>query len=208
MNLTRGIIFLICAIAFMSCQKEDDLFLEETTNLEVTDNSFENEVSSKSSVQTICYGIPIPEGYIPVQYVYRNFCPYIQGMTFNAIVIKKDDSPRIINAGAGCDDNYCIWIVGENFEPDAYIDIRTTTGETIIGTYRGADRQINISPNGDDTMSIRLRTDLERSEFASRGLRIWVVNPEARKWADGRTVKRPGNPNPNDDCNGGDCIDP
>ena len=191
MNLTKGIILFICAIALISCQKEDDF----TQFQEVKSNTDHHKISAKNSnIEEICIAYGIPAGYRVIDLVYRPYCPS-QGSDFTpntAIIEKENRTPRIFRAGAGCNDNYCIWIVGENFEPNAYIDIRTTTGETIIGTYRGTDRQINISPNGDDTMSIRLRTSFERSEFASRGLRIWVVNPEARTWADGRTVTRPG----------------
>ena len=207
MNLTKGIILFICAIALISCQKEDDF----TQFQEVKLNTDQHTISAKNgNREEICIAYGIPDGYRVIDLVYRPYCPS-QGPDFTpntAIIEKENRTPRIFRAGAGCNDNYCIWIVGENFEPNAYIDIRTTTGETIIGTYRGADRQINISPNGDDTMSIRLRTSFERSEFASRGLRIWVVNPEARTWADGRTVTRPGSSDPNDGCNGADCIDP
>jgi len=122
--------------------------------------------------------------------------------------VREIGVPIIFNAGAGCDDNNCIWIVGNNFEENAYVDIRTTTGETIIGTYRGANRVQYVDDRGRDVITLRLSSDLEKNEFANRGLRIWVVNPVARKWADGRTVRRPNRTNPNDNCGGADCVEP
>ncbi|MBW1298250.1 hypothetical protein [Aquimarina litoralis] len=182
-------LLLLTFLITISCQPEEDLLLEESNINEIELNTDK----SNGDFLVVCSTQGIPPGFELVQYLNVSGCPNYNLFPggFNAALVQRNDAPQIFRAGAGCNDNYCIWIVGENFEPEAYIDVRTTTGETIIGTYRGSDRQINISANGDDTMSIRLRSEFERQQFAQNGLRIWVVNPEARKWADGRTVRRP-----------------
>ncbi|WP_298539788.1 hypothetical protein [uncultured Aquimarina sp.] len=182
---------LLMFFIVISCQPKEDIFIENEQSIEEITEL--NSEKSGDEFSIVCSIQGIPPGFELVQYLNVNGCPNYNLFPggFNAALVQKNGTPKIFRVGAGCDDNYCIWIVGDNFEPNAYIDIRTTTGQSIIGTYRGSDRQINISPNGDDTMSIRLRSSFERQQFAQNGLRIWVVNPEARKWADGRTVRRP-----------------
>ncbi|WP_143569705.1 hypothetical protein [Tenacibaculum agarivorans] len=105
------------------------------------------------------------------------------------IIIPPSTTPLIKRAGSGCDDHYCIWILGKNFDDNSYVDVRTKNGSEIIASYRGADRVLTTS-GADQLITVRFKTEFERREFATRGLRIWVVNPDPRKWADGRLIKR------------------
>ena len=98
-------------------------------------------------------------------------------------------TPVIESAGSGCPDGNCIWINGTSFEAGAYVDVRPVSSGTIIGTYRGADRELTRQ-NGKDTITIRLKTDQEETLFATEGLRVWVVNPTAGTWSSGVLVKR------------------
>ncbi|KAA1245063.1 hypothetical protein [Aquimarina sp. RZ0] len=192
------LIFLLFGIA--SCQKEDAIIPEQeviqhTEDIKVITNFDDLDVSKSSFQSIICSFQPIPTGFRVVGYLYDypgcpNYPPFFLGI-YNAALIEPIGLPRISRAGAGCEDNYCIWIVGSDFEEDAYVDIRTTSGSAIIGTYRGSNRVQYVNDQGQDVITLRLESALERNEFASRGLRIWVVNPEARKWGDGRTVRRP-----------------
>ncbi len=170
------LIVLLCPI--ISCQKEDDSFIEEQTLIE-------NEINSKSNPEYlfVCSVDGIPNGYFVEEYIHNNDCPFtnlFQG-GYNAAIVKRNGTPRIISAGAGCDDNYCIWIRGSNFDNNSYVDIRTTTGPSIIGTYRDANRTLTTNAQGQQVITLRLASAYERNKFASRGLRIWVVNPDPRK---------------------------
>ncbi|OED45124.1 hypothetical protein AB832_01525 [Flavobacteriaceae bacterium (ex Bugula neritina AB1)] len=194
------IVLAIFFLGIISCQKEDDHYLPEES---VTEKSEMDSNSQKSNtpVRIVCSIEGIPPGYIVEEYLTMPRCPNVNLFLgrFNAAIVSQDGTPKIFRAGAG--DNYCIWIVGDNFESNAYVDIRSPHGSNIIGTYRGADRHQYVNSQGQDVITLRLRTQTERNLFANGGLRIWVVNPVARKWADGRTVRRPGGVIIDPDCN-------
>ena len=198
-------IFLISILVMVSCQKEDDLFeeqlsVENTEDIKVIEDLDELDLN-KSTQFLHCANTPVPPGFRIVSYLNHSSCSSIVlylGL-YNAAIIESEAAvltPSIYSAGAGCDDYNCIWIVGDNFEPNAYVDIRTTSGSAIIGTYRGTDRTQYVNAQGQDVITLRLRSAYEINQFATNGLRIWVVNPEARTWADGRTVNRPNFPFP------------
>ncbi len=193
-NILKKTIFALLLLTVISCQKEDDGILEENLLIE-------NEINEKSNPEyrIVCSVDGIPNGYFVEEYIYNDNCPFTNLFPggYNGAIVKRNGTPRLISAGAGCDDNYCIWIKGSNFDNNSYVDIRTTTGSTIIGTYRGSNRTLTTNTQGQQVITLRLGSSYERSQFASRGLRIWVVNPDPRKWADGRTVKRPGSGNGN-----------
>ncbi|WP_405206500.1 hypothetical protein [Aquimarina sp. LLG6339-5] len=201
-NYLRVITVLFLLIGIQSCEKEDNSFIEEQELLE-------NEISDKSNPEYlfICSIDGIPNGYFVEEYIYNDNCPFTNLFPggYNGAIVKRNGTPRLTAAGAGCADNYCIWIKGSNFDNNSYVDIRTTTGSTIIGTYRGSNRTLSTNAQGQQVITLRLSSAYERSQFSSRGLRIWVVNPDPRKWADGRTVRRPntgGDGNPIDPpCN-------
>lgn len=208
-NSVKKIVLTFLILGVISCQKEDDTIFEENLQLENKITEADLEKSGPGNIRVICSIEGIPDGYEIVEYLTLGRCPNYNLFlgSYNAAIVKRNiptpnNTPSISSAGAGCNDNYCIWIVGSNFESGAYVDIRTTTGSSIIGTYRGADRTLTTNSQGQQVITLRLRSAFERNQFASRGLRIWVVNPIARKWADGRTVKRPGNVDPIDPpCN-------
>ncbi|WP_299436189.1 hypothetical protein [uncultured Aquimarina sp.] len=193
-NILKKAVFALLILAVISCQKEDDGTLEENLLIE-------SEISEKSNsdILIVCSVDGIPNGYIVQEYIYNSQCPNSNLFlgTYNAAIVERNGTPKIISAGAGCADNYCIWIVGTNFENGSYVDVRTTSGSSIIGTYRGANRTLTTNAQGQQVITLRLGSAYERNQFASSGLRIWVVNPVARKWADGRTVRRPGGGNGN-----------
>ncbi len=201
-KLFRLTVLFLLVITTLSCESNNDTFEEDNLLLE-------NETLEKigpGDTRIICSIEGVPNGYVIEEYLTLPRCPNFNLFLgrFNAAVVKKintipNDKPVISRAGAGCNDNYCIWIVGSKFEDNAYVDIRTATGSSIIGTYRGSNRVQYVNAQGQDVITLRLHSEFERNEFARRGLRIWVVNPVARKWADGRLVKRP---------RGGGIIDP
>ncbi len=208
-NIFKKLLLLLLLVGAISCQPEEDQLLEENLTLE---EQLELQSSEKNNAdfRIVCSIEGIPPGYVVEEYLTLGNCPNYNLFLgrYNAAFVSRDGTPKISRAGAGCDDNYCIWIVGNNFEDNAYVDIRTTTGSNIIGTYRGSDRVQYVNAQGQDVITLRLRSQLERNEFASRGLRIWVVNPEAAKWADGRTVRRPGGNGNGDDGGPGDDCNP
>ncbi|MDY8136195.1 hypothetical protein [Aquimarina sp. 2201CG5-10] len=191
-NAIKIVFIITLLIGAISCQKEDDVFIENESLIENENLELDSQKSA-NDVQVVCSIDGIPPGFKVEEYLTIPRCPNVNLFLgrYNAAIVSRDGTPKIFRAGAGCDDNYCIWIVGDNFESNAYVDIRTTTGSSIIGTYRGSNRQQYVNAQGQDVITLRLGSAFERTEFASRGLRIWVVNPEARKWADGRTVRRP-----------------
>jgi len=191
-NFHKAITILLVFMTILSCQKEDDSFIEEESLIENKIKKVHLEKNA-SDIRVVCSIEGIPRGYQVEEYFTNGSCPNFNLFLgrFNAAIISKDGTPKISRAGAGCDDNYCIWIVGSNFENGSYVDVRTTTGPNIIGNYRAPERTLTTNAQGQQVITFRLRSAYERNQFANNGLRIWVVNPEARKWADGRIVRRP-----------------
>ncbi len=103
---------------------------------------------------------------------------------------KEYMSPFIYNAGSGCQDKNCIWIVGQNFEPkNAFIGIRHPETYDKIATYKS--NEINhTTKNGKRRITFKLRTEEERKLFKEKGLRIYVNNPTYKVWGDSRIVKQ------------------
>jgi hypothetical protein len=98
-------------------------------------------------------------------------------------------SPTVVNAGPGCSDDTCIWIIGYDFAVDSYVDIRAFDGGSIIDSYRGTDIVHYKTPDGQDVITLRLRDPVEISLFTD-GLWISVVNPDVRTWSQPWLVKR------------------
>ncbi len=208
------LVLLVFLFLVISCQTEeedtfqDELLVENNEDIKVLEDISTFDFR-KSSAFLHCSRYPIPQGFKVLYYTNTptcepNYSTLYLGL-YNSAIIVPIGQPIISSAGAGCDDNYCIWIVGNDFESNAYVDIRTKTGSSIIGTYRGANRVQYVNSQGQDVITLRLNSALERNEFGSRGLRIWVVNPEARKWGDGRTVRRPYTPGDVDPIDPDDC---
>lgn len=200
-NIFNKVLLVLLLFGVLSCQNEDDALIEENLFVENEVTKANLETKASGDVMVVCSIEEIPDGYQVEEYFISGSCPNFNLFLgiYNAAIVSRintipNATPIISSAGAGCNDNYCIWIVGSKFEDNAYVDVRTTTASGIIGTYRGDDINHYVNAQGQDVITFRLRSAYEKSEFASRGLRIWVVNPIARKWADGRTVKRPRTP--------------
>lgn len=92
------------------------------------------------------------------------------------------ESPKIIAADPGCDDRYCVWVLGESFDSSAYIDIRRNDGsETVIARVGGADlnRENQEMYQG---FSFGIWDPAIRSILNNPGITITVMNAN-----DGRT---------------------
>jgi len=94
--------------------------------------------------------------------------------------------PIIEGAGSGCDDGHCIWITGQSFMPDSYVDIRLPGSNEIVAQYFDIDRDVASSPQ---VITLRLEEGLW-GQFESGGLNVWVVNPARGNWSDGAYVRR------------------
>ena len=96
--------------------------------------------------------------------------------------------PFLTGAGSGCNDNFCIWITGQNFDPtNSYVDVRDPNTWALLNTYSATDI-VRYTDNGHWVITLKLRTQHERNLFSSNGLRVFVVNPTYPQWADGRIV--------------------
>ena len=124
------------------------------------------------------------------------------------------DKPKITNAGIGCDQGECIWIVGDHFNPDSHIDIRTMNGSAILASYLNEDRLLS-EENGQYSITLQLKSAEERRLLKQEGLRIWVVNPSAGTWSEPIVVggsnqthseAQPEIKNAGTGCDQGECI--
>lgn len=95
--------------------------------------------------------------------------------------------PSLENAGSGCDDFFCLWILADQVSSDVCIDVRTVSGADVIDRYCG--EKLHIEPGTPTLITLRL-SDFLHGTFESEGLRIWVVNPSMRTWSEPRFVRR------------------
>lgn len=75
----------------------------------------------------------------------------------------------IENAGSGCTDHYCLWIVGKNFEASTYFDVVETTSEKVLASYSG-------NFDGNKSFTLRIANESVQRYFAYNGVRIRAVN--------------------------------
>src|SRR5262249_9156240 len=96
--------------------------------------------------------------------------------------------PSVSNGGAGCADGFCVWMLGEAWMTDSYVDLRAPGGGDIVATYRGADISVDVN-SSPESLSFRLQTDQEKALFANGGLMAIVVNPDHGNWSNGFLVQ-------------------
>jgi hypothetical protein len=94
--------------------------------------------------------------------------------------------PQIVQAGRGCDDNNCIWMVVKNIEKDYRIDIRksTSTSHKVDWYYHQSKIQRNYSNSkGQSVITFRITEESAINELNNSGLKLWLVNPTSKKWS-------------------------
>jgi hypothetical protein len=86
--------------------------------------------------------------------------------------------PQVTSFGTGCTDGYGIWLVGQNFDGDSYVQLRQAAvgDETVVATYTSLTR--TTTAQGQPSLSLCLTGSAERTLFASTGVRVSVVNPD------------------------------
>src|SRR5262249_51881891 len=73
---------------------------------------------------------------------------------YGTLVLTGVPRPVVIGAGPGCDDGYCIWVTGMNFDPDCSIDLRRLSDSAIVGQYAGT--LLNRGTTDDGTQVLTL----------------------------------------------------
>ncbi len=96
--------------------------------------------------------------------------------------------PKVNNAGIGCQDKQCLWLIGNNFAPDAYVDIRDINYTLIERIPTNLIRR-EIKNSGETGFTLRIVNPTSIKALRSNGLRIYVVNPSWSNWSDGTIVK-------------------
>ena len=92
--------------------------------------------------------------------------------------------PKVTAAGRGCDDGYCFWVVGENFMPDSYVDLRLPGHQDIVASVADVTRDTSSNPQ---VITLRVPEALWPALDAG-GLNLWVVDPRRGNWSDGTHV--------------------
>jgi hypothetical protein len=98
-------------------------------------------------------------------------------------------TPSINNAGPGCADNYCIWIVGHSFAPDSTVELFTLTSSGTPTVVNGLTR--SVTADGRQVLTFGITDPNLKNEFATTGLWLLVVNPTAGAMSNFVWAKRP-----------------
>src|SRR5262249_36825641 len=112
------------------------------------------------------------------------------GVRSNTVTVAQPGAvaPQISNAGAGCDDNFCLWLVTGGLQPPAAGDV-FDLGGALLGTYRGTDLTLDTS-NGVITLALKNGSP-ERTLFATAPLQVRVRNVSSGLSSNLYTVTRP-----------------
>lgn len=136
------------------------------------------------------FGSKSPHANDPLTYYVFNYVNV--PLPLDYLPVKESNHPKIQNSGTGCDDGNCIWVKVQRIERGSYVDIRFKNDPNPIA-YRSGDIVIYPKANGTHEMTLRLKSPKEIQELTSRGLRVWVVNPNGRTWSpEPFVVKAPG----------------
>jgi hypothetical protein len=82
--------------------------------------------------------------------------------------------PVIVNAGTGCADNYCLWVVGQQLEPSIAVELVDPTSNALLATYSGADLNYDL---GAQTVTLALKQgSAERQRLTAGPLGVRVLN--------------------------------
>lgn len=104
--------------------------------------------------------------------------------------------PVVVSGGLGCDDDQCIWVVGQNLKDDAYVDVRPINNPDQPTSYVGSSRSFQRDANGSAIITLRLKLQDVRYLDRDGGLNIWLVNP-GETWSEPfRISGHPKNPPP------------
>jgi hypothetical protein len=91
-------------------------------------------------------------------------------------------APATAGSGTGCYDSLCLWVVANDVESNATVDVRARASGELLRSYTGAE--IARSTSGAHTkLTLRLATNSEVVHLRSDGLEVYVVNPNAQKWS-------------------------
>ncbi|MFB2828955.1 hypothetical protein ACE1BS_04885 [Aeromonas jandaei] len=103
----------------------------------------------------------------------------------------QNTSPIIINAGTGCSDNNCIWLLSSNIEDDFRVDIRktTNTSNNVDWYYRQNRMATSLMEDGTYSITFRITEEDALSELSSNGLRVFLVNPKSGRFTKEVIVK-------------------
>jgi hypothetical protein len=121
---------------------------------------------------------------------YRAYLQSPSGPTPQPDPRTRSPRPQIVRAGTGCSDHYCLWIQVRNPGNAPCVDVRPAGSSTIIDTYCGKDLAFYPRKNPPlITLRLRTRND-QRGRLDRAGLKVWVVNRQARNWSSGYFVQR------------------
>lgn len=110
--------------------------------------------------------------------------------------------PTLIYGQAVDADNYGVLLSGSNYDSQTYVDIRSTTGSTILlsvlppnVTFLPGTQVTTPSGTQNGMLSFRINDPTLQNLFATQGLRFAVVSPTAGyQWAGLLTLSRPTPP--------------
>ncbi|GAA4277993.1 zinc metalloprotease [Aquimarina mytili] len=98
--------------------------------------------------------------------------------------------PEIKRAGPGCSDKLCIWMVGKFFQHDkSIVEVKVPTGQ--IYRYNISDLVYNIDFQGQEVITLRLKTNNERNQFGRLGyVDVRIINPDNGDQSSFKRVRR------------------
>lgn len=96
--------------------------------------------------------------------------------------------PHIVRGGTGCTDGNGVWLMGNDFASDSYVELRETSQPSkVISDYSQPTR----GTSGEfDTISFCLQTNAEKNAISGAGLDVSVTNPKGGGPSNLITIKK------------------
>lgn len=143
-------------------------------------------IQNNNSVQTISFNLKKENER---EELFRNglIITLENGSAYTSFEIKLSNI-KLKEAGTGCDDNYCIYVVGNNLSSKTVVEVKDHNWN-LIRKYSGNEINYKDSGKNDNvqTITFRLNSEEEKQELDSNGLILTVVN--GNKW-DSISVKK------------------
>ncbi len=114
--------------------------------------------------------------------------PYFLLLVILLIAYNTYSAPLLERGGSGCPDNFCVWIIGQDFgkQPILYV----YNDSKLISRYPYP--QGPTQNPGSHSVTLMLRSSLEMDLYESEGLTFKILKTETREFSNKLLIKRDG----------------
>ncbi|VAW39393.1 hypothetical protein MNBD_GAMMA01-2026 [hydrothermal vent metagenome] len=132
---------------------------------------YENTISEVTTVRLVCFSNRI--------FIHREAGTPGENLTYSVVVNDPSTivTPVINIAKSVCNNNYCIQLLGSNFNATASVQVReNVNGSGILETYAGNDIYRRTPVGSEERIQFPIRNLIQQNKFNNNGLCFKVIN--------------------------------